>query len=187
MAFLDINIKDHFQHDIIESIRHNLVTIICGETGSGKSTRVPQFLYDHGMISLSNKVKVAITQPRRIAAISLAKRVKEELNMTYKHSIGNKLSGYQVRWEHSKNYLNCPLKYMTDGILLNEMMSDKLLLNYEYIVIDEAHERKMVTDVLIGLLVKISKLFVCINWKLLLGLRKFLLSVRMLVLLKMLR
>jgi HrpA-like RNA helicase len=106
---------------------------------------------------------VAITQPRRIAAISLAKRVKEELNMTYTGSIGNEVSGYQVRWEHSKNFLTCPLKYMTDGILLNEMMSDKLLLNYDYIVIDEAHERKMVTDVLIGLLIKIGKTLISNN------------------------
>ena len=76
------------------------------------------------------------------------------MNMTYKGAPGRDLVGYQVRWEHSKNSQSCLVKYMTDGILLNEMMSDKFLLNYEVLIIDEAHERKMVTDILIGLLLK---------------------------------
>lgn len=155
--------QDKFEHQIIESIQDNLVTIICGETGSGKSTRVPQFLYDHGLVSSAQTAKVAITQPRRIAAVSLAKRVSDEMNLTYKPSqlesggeiaSGDQMVGYQVRWQHSRNYLKCGIKFVTDGILLNEMMSDPFLGNYEYVIIDEAHERKMVSDVLVGLVVK---------------------------------
>ena len=124
---------------------------------------MPQFLYDHGLVSATQKTKMAITQPRRIAAISLAKRVSHEMNLTYKSRVwqsgtsaatGDEMVGYQVRWQHSKNYLSCGIKFVTDGILLNEMMSDPLLGDYEYVVIDEAHERKMVSDVLVGLIVK---------------------------------
>jgi HrpA-like RNA helicase len=149
-----------------------LITIICGETGSGKSTRVPQFLYDHGLVSKVKQSKVVITQPRRIAAISLANRVSDEMNSVYQKSVqesgssigkGKEMVGYQVRWQHSKNYQNCGIKFVTDGILLNEMMSDPLLTNYEYVVIDEAHERKMISDVLVGLVIKAGNFLHNIN------------------------
>ena len=65
--------------------------------------------------------------------------------------------GYQVRWQHSANFQKCGVKFVTDGILLNEMMSDPMLMDYEYIVIDEAHERKMISDVLVGLVIKAGR------------------------------
>lgn len=139
-------------------MKSGLVTIICGETGSGKSTRIPQFLYDHGLVSQNEGAKVVVTQPRRIAAVSLSKRVSEEVATAYLSERPNSdLVGYQVRWQHSKNHQECPIKFVTDGILLNEMMSDPLLSQYQYVVIDEAHERKMVSDVLVGLVVQAGR------------------------------
>ncbi len=96
--------------------------------------------------------KIGITQPRRIAAISLAKRVSEEMNF----KLGDQV-GYHVRFE-KKSKKTEKIKFMTDGILLNEMMSDYLLSDYSVIVIDEAHERKLATDILIGLLSRVIEL-----------------------------
>lgn len=137
------------QYEIMESIHQNLITIICGSTGCGKSTQIPQYLYQYGMASMG---KIGITQPRRIAAVSLSNRVKEEMEEK------GEVVGYQVRYLKSKQIGEKQIKFMTDGILLNEMMSDFLLKDYSVIVIDEAHERKMATDILIGLLSKVVKI-----------------------------
>ena len=138
------------EYEIIEMVKQSLVSVICGETGSGKSTQVPQYLAEAGFIDSG---MIGVTQPRRLAAISLAKRVAYES--------GSKLSqlvGYQVRFEGSKLSDKTSVKFMTDGILLNEMMSDFTLSKYSIIILDEAHERKLPTDVLIGLLSRIVKL-----------------------------
>jgi ATP-dependent RNA helicase DHX37/DHR1 len=138
------------EFEIMESVINNLVTIVCGATGSGKSTQIPQFLYETGFCSEGH---IGITQPRRLAAISLAQRVAEEMAS----QVGGKV-GYQVRFEASKFTDETKIKFMTDGILLNEMMSDFLLTKYSVIVLDEAHERKINTDLLIGLLSRVIRI-----------------------------
>ena len=134
------------EQEIIETINNHLVTLICGETGSGKSTQIGQFLIEKNYHQFG---KVVITQPRRLATLALASRVAEET-----HTILGQVVGYQVRHDR-KDSTNTIIKYMTDGILLNEMSSDYLLSSYSVIVIDEAHERKVNTDILIGLLSKL--------------------------------
>lgn len=118
---------------------HNAVLI--GETGSGKTTQIPQYLYEAG---IGRQGMIAITQPRRVAAISLAGRVAEE-----KRTQLGKLVGYTVRFEDVTSS-ETKLKFMTDGMLLREAIGDPLLLRYTVVVLDEAHERTVHTDVLFG-------------------------------------
>ena len=138
------------EFEIVEKIYQNPITIICGETGSGKSTQLPKYLLEAGF---SRNGIIGITQPRRIASISLAYRVAEENNI----EIGSGV-GYHVRFEKSRYSSSNKIKFMTDGILLNEMMSDFLLSKYSVIIIDEAHERKLATDILLGLLSRVIKI-----------------------------
>uniref|UniRef100_A0AAQ4RRW8 ATP-dependent RNA helicase DHX33 n=1 Tax=Gasterosteus aculeatus aculeatus TaxID=481459 RepID=A0AAQ4RRW8_GASAC len=112
-----------------------------GETGSGKTTQIPQYLYEAG---IGRQGIVAITQPRRVAAISLAGRVAEE-----KRTQLGKLVGYTVRFEDVTSS-ETKLKFMTDGMLLREAIGDPLLQRYTVVVLDEAHERTVHTDVLFG-------------------------------------
>lgn len=133
------------EQPIVEAINENPVVIICGETGSGKTTQVPQFLYEAGYIS--NGHLIGITEPRRIAAISMASRVGDELGMP-------EISSYQIRYEGNKTDLTRIL-FMTDGVLLKELQTDCTLSRYSVIIIDEAHERSIYSDVLIGLLSRI--------------------------------
>ena len=145
------------EHDIMYSINNSLVTIICGETGSGKSTQIPQFLYEKGYTKEIGKI--AITQPRRVAARSLAFRLREEMNMTQGLTIG-----YQVRYENENVGKNTEIKFVTDGILLKELENDSLLSEYSVIIIDEAHERTINSDLLIGFISQILKIRY-IMWK----------------------
>eukprot|EP00606_Chrysophyceae_sp_TOSAG23-5_P000553 GSChrysophyteH2.ASY1.ANO1.112.1 assembled CDS len=126
------------------------VVILCGETGSGKSTQVPQFLYEYG---LTEHGMVGITQPRRVATTSTAERVANEMGYgsLQKEEVPG-LVGYQIRHDSASVSANTKIKFMTDGILLQEMMSDFLLRAYSVIILDEAHERNINTDVLLGLL-----------------------------------
>lgn len=119
------------------------VTVLQGETGSGKTTQVPQFLVEGGYCD--DGKMVCCTQPRRIAAMSVAKRVAEEMDVT----LGNHV-GYTIRFE-DRTSEQTVLKYMTDGMLLREAMSDPNLTSYSAIVLDEAHERTLSTDILLGL------------------------------------
>lgn len=130
---------------IMEAFRENSVMIIHGETGSGKTTQVPQFLYEAGFTQ-NNKL-IGITEPRRIAAISMSKRVGEELNLP-------DVVSYHIRYEKTSDE-NTQIKFMTDGVLLKEIRHDFLLTRYSVIIIDEAHERSVFSDVLIGLLSRI--------------------------------
>ncbi|XP_077596150.1 ATP-dependent RNA helicase DHX33 [Stigmatopora nigra] len=118
---------------------HNVILI--GETGSGKTTQIPQYLYEAG---IGRQGLVAITQPRRVAAISLAGRVAEE-----KRTQLGKMVGYTVRFEDVTS-TETKLKFMTDGMLLREAIGDPLLLRYTVVILDEAHERTIHTDVLFG-------------------------------------
>ena len=145
------------EHDIMYSINNSLVTIICGETGSGKSTQIPQFLYERGYTKEIGKI--AITQPRRVAARSLAVRLCEEMSM----KMGSKI-GYQVRYETENVSKETEIKFVTDGILLKELENDSLLSEYSVIIIDEAHERSINSDLLIGFISQILKIRY-IMWK----------------------
>jgi ATP-dependent RNA helicase DHX37/DHR1 len=151
------------EFEIMDAIRNNDVTIICGETGSGKSTQVPQFLYEAGFAestpeSEGKSFVIGVTQPRRVAAVSTAKRVCYEMGFGNGQKIGNgsKHGGntvaYQTRYETAGLGSDTRVKFMTDGILLQEIQSDFLLRQYSVIILDEAHERNLNTDVLLGLL-----------------------------------
>jgi len=129
-------------------VRKNDTLIVVGETGSGKTTQLPQFLYDAGFCQ-HGKV-IGITQPRRVAAVTVAKRVAEECN----DQLGKKV-GYSIRFDDSASNAT-RIKYMTDGLLLREALLDPLLSKYSVIVVDEAHERTVHTDVLLGLLKKVQ-------------------------------
>jgi len=147
------------EHRIMEAIHHNDVVIICGETGSGKTTQVPQFLFESGYGSQDSPDTpgmIGITQPRRVAAVSMADRVSNELG-----DHGSKV-GYQIRFD-STTKPETRMKFMTDGVLLREMMSDFILNKYSSIVIDEAHERNINTDILIGMLSRVVKLRAQLN------------------------
>lgn len=129
-------------------IQENKVVIIVGETGSGKTTQLTQYLYEagyaeHGMIGC--------TQPRRVAAVSVAKRVAEEMDTP----LGEKV-GYSIRFEDQTSKTT-KIKYMTDGVLLRESLNDPDLEQYSCIVMDEAHERSLHTDVLFGILIKVAQ------------------------------
>ncbi len=149
------------EFEIMDAIRSNDVTIICGETGSGKSTQVPQFLYESGMClneaDPNNFFLVGITQPRRVAAVSTAKRVCYEMGCGDGQTIkgcgkkGNTVS-YRTRYESAGVGTETCVQFMTDGVLLQEIQTDLLLRRYSVIVLDESHERNLNTDVLIGLL-----------------------------------
>ncbi|XP_047050747.1 pre-mRNA-splicing factor ATP-dependent RNA helicase DEAH10-like [Lolium rigidum] len=133
---------------LVEEVRKNGTLIVVGETGSGKTTQLPQFLYDAGFCQ-DGKV-IGITQPRRVAAVTVAKRVAEECN----DQLGKKV-GYSIRFDDSTSSAT-RIKYMTDGLLLREALLDPLLSKYSVIVVDEAHERTVHTDVLLGLLKKVQ-------------------------------
>ncbi|XP_075958406.1 ATP-dependent RNA helicase DHX33 [Anarhichas minor] len=126
---------------LLNQLRQLHNAILIGETGSGKTTQIPQYLYEAG---IGRQGIVAITQPRRVAAISLAARVAEE-----KKTPLGKLVGYTVRFEDVTSS-ETKLKFMTDGMLLREAIGDPLLLRYTVVVLDEAHERTVHTDVLFG-------------------------------------
>ena len=118
--------------------------VLVGETGSGKTTQIPQFVVDAGY-TRDGKM-VACTQPRRVAAMSVANRVADEMDVR----IGAQV-GYTIRFEDKTSDATL-LKYLTDGMLLREAMTDPLLSRYSVIILDEAHERTLATDILMGLL-----------------------------------
>ncbi|XP_072519799.1 ATP-dependent RNA helicase DHX33 [Salminus brasiliensis] len=126
---------------LISQLRQLQNAVLIGETGSGKTTQIPQYLYEAG---IGRQGLIAVTQPRRVAAISLAGRVAQEKNS----SLG-KLVGYTVRFEDVTSS-ETKIKFMTDGMLLREAIGDPLLLRYTVVILDEAHERTIHTDVLFG-------------------------------------
>ncbi|TXT13758.1 hypothetical protein VHUM_01125 [Vanrija humicola] len=126
------------------------VVIVVGQTGSGKSTQIPQYLHEAGWTAESRVV--ACTQPRRVAATSVATRVAEEVGSV----LGDEV-GYTIRFEDLSSPSRTRIKYLTDGMLFRECMQDPLLSKYSVVMIDEAHERGAYTDLLLGLLKKIMK------------------------------
>ncbi|CDY34567.1 BnaC03g56670D [Brassica napus] len=137
------------EEHLIKAVQKNDILIIVGETGSGKTTQLPQFLFNAGFCREGKMV--GITQPRRIAALTIAKRVAEECDVP----LGQKV-GYAVRFDDTTSS-STRLKYMTDGFLLREALVDRLLSRYSVIIIDEAHERTVHTDVLLALLKKVQR------------------------------
>lgn len=137
-----------YRDQLVNSIRDNPITILVGETGSGKTTQLPQYLNDAGFASDG---LIAITQPRRVAAMSVAARVAEETETKLGHNVG-----YSVRFEENVSELT-RIKFLTDGMLLREFMKDPELLSYKVIIIDEAHERTIHTDILFALLKDLVK------------------------------
>ncbi|RNA11852.1 ATP-dependent RNA helicase DHX33 [Brachionus plicatilis] len=130
------------RHRLIAEINKNPTLILLGETGSGKTTQIPQYIYgSHSHM----KGMIACTQPRRVAAITVAQRVSQEMNSEL-----GKTTGYCVRFEDCTSP-ETKIKYMTDGMLLREAISDPLLLRYSVIILDEVHERTVHTDVLLGI------------------------------------
>ncbi|KAG8456014.1 hypothetical protein GDO86_001992 [Hymenochirus boettgeri] len=134
---------------IMEAIKENPVVVLCGETGSGKTTQVPQFLYEAGYGS-ENDI-IGVTEPRRVAAVTMSQRVALEMNLP------QSIVSYQIRYEGNVSN-ETKIKFMTDGVLLKEIQKDFLLTKYKVIIIDEAHERSVYTDILIGLLSRIVPL-----------------------------
>ncbi|CAG08573.1 unnamed protein product, partial [Tetraodon nigroviridis] len=170
---------------IMEAVRENPCTVICGETGSGKTTQVPQFLYEAGYATDSGII--GITEPRRVAAVSMSHRVAKEMNLP------TRVVSYQIRYEGNVTD-ETKIKFMTDGVLLKEIqkvllppflinfrlpnhslayrrlaprftlmlqlfyLKDFLLKRYSAIIVDEAHERSVYTDILVGLLSRIVPL-----------------------------
>ncbi|CAZ83426.1 unnamed protein product [Tuber melanosporum] len=142
------------EQSIMEAVNANDCVVICGETGSGKTTQVPQFLYEAGYGSPNTPTPglIGVTQPRRVAAVSMANRVGEELGPGGKEKVS-----YQIRFEGTAGP-STAIKFMTDGVLLRELSEDFLLRRYSAVIIDEAHERSINTDILIGVMSRVLKL-----------------------------
>ncbi|KAK0269466.1 putative ATP-dependent RNA helicase DHR1 [Friedmanniomyces endolithicus] len=153
------------EQKIMEAIHGNPIVIVCGATGSGKTTQVPQIMFESGYgsqigigrtssagLGMQSKGMIGVTQPRRVAATSVAERVATELGPKFRNRVA-----HQVRYDTNVSR-DTAIKFMTDGILLREISQDFLLSRYSAIVIDEAHERSVNTDILIGMLSRIVPL-----------------------------
>ncbi|NXU40510.1 DHX40 helicase, partial [Drymodes brunneopygia] len=134
------------RRELVEAVREQPFLIVTGETGSGKSTQLPKYLYEAG---LAKHGAIGVTQPRRVATVSVAQRVAEEMGC----ELGT-LVGYQVRFDDCTSE-DTAIRYMTDGCLLRQILTDPLLSKYSIIILDEAHERSLSTDILFGLLKKL--------------------------------
>ncbi|XP_020523399.1 probable pre-mRNA-splicing factor ATP-dependent RNA helicase DEAH4 isoform X2 [Amborella trichopoda] len=132
-----------FEEEIVKVVRENPVVVIIGETGSGKSTQLSQILDRHGY---TDRGAIAVTQPRRVAAVSVSRRVAHELGVQLGEEVG-----YAIRFE-DRTSDKTRIKYLTDGCLLRENLSDPELKQYSVIILDEAHERSLNTDILLGLM-----------------------------------
>lgn len=138
---------------LIEAIEQNQFLVIVGETGSGKTTQIVQYVYEEALNVVGNTEKIiGCTQPRRVAAVSVAKRVAEEVGC----KVGEEV-GYYIRFEDVTSP-ETKIKYMTDGMLQREALLDPTMSKYSVIMLDEAHERTIATDVLFALLKKAAKL-----------------------------
>ena len=137
-----------YREELLVAIRDHQIVIIDGETGSGKTTQIPQYLHEVGYSKLG---KIGVTQPRRVAAMSVAARVSRELGVKLGHEVG-----YSIRFEDCTTDRTI-IKYMTDGMLLREFLGEPDLASYSVLIIDEAHERTLHTDVLFGLVKDVAR------------------------------
>ncbi|XP_077047334.1 pre-mRNA-splicing factor ATP-dependent RNA helicase DHX16 isoform X8 [Agelaius phoeniceus] len=138
-----------FRDELVAAVAQHQVLVIEGETGSGKTTQIPQYLHEEGYTR--GGLKIGVTQPRRVAAMSVAARVAVEMGT----KLGNEV-GYSIRFEDCTSERTV-LKYMTDGMLLREFLTEPDLASYSVIMVDEAHERTLHTDVLFGLIKDIAR------------------------------
>ncbi|PON77899.1 RNA helicase, ATP-dependent DEAH box [Parasponia andersonii] len=139
-----------YRTPILYLVETHATTIIVGETGSGKTTQIPQYLKEAGWAD-GGRV-IACTQPRRLAVQAVSSRVAEEMGVKLGEEVG-----YTIRFEDLTKDGVTMIKFLTDGVLLREMMDDPLLTKYSVIMVDEAHERSISTDILLGLLKKIQR------------------------------
>ncbi|XP_062500693.1 putative pre-mRNA-splicing factor ATP-dependent RNA helicase PRP1 [Corticium candelabrum] len=140
-----------YRNEFLEMLEKHQIIVLVGETGSGKTTQIPQWCLELIQNTRGRKACVACTQPRRVAAMSVAQRVADEVDVTLGQQVG-----YTIRFEDCSGPQTI-LKYMTDGMLLREAMTDPLLERYQVIMLDEAHERTLATDILMGLLKEVAK------------------------------
>jgi pre-mRNA-splicing factor ATP-dependent RNA helicase DHX16 len=138
-----------YRDELLAAVEKYQVLVIVGETGSGKTTQIPQYLHEGGWTK--DGKKVGCTQPRRVAAMSVAARVAQEMGVRLGHEVG-----YSIRFEDCTSEKTI-LKYMTDGMLLREFLSEPDLRSYSALIIDEAHERTLHTDILFGLVKDIAR------------------------------
>lgn len=131
-----------YREELLAAIKDHQILIVVAETGSGKTTQITQFLHEVGYTELG---KVGCTQPRRVAAMSVAARVADEMDVRVGHEVG-----YSIRFENCTSKKTV-IQYMTDGMLLREFLTEPDLASYSCLVIDEAHERTLHTDILFGL------------------------------------
>ena len=131
------------REEILATLRAHQVVVVAGETGSGKTTQLPKMCLDAG---LAEHGRIGCTQPRRVAALSVSRRVAEELGVTWGHEVGCKMRFNDDTGRETR------IKFMTDGILLAEIQSDPLLRAYSTLILDEAHERSLNIDFLLGYL-----------------------------------
>lgn len=138
------------KNELMRMIAENQIVVVIGETGSGKTTQLTQFLCEEGYAKNIEKdgsrLLVGCTQPRRVAAMSVAKRVSEEVGCKLGEEVG-----YSIRFEDRTSTRKTKIKYLTEGILLREMLADPNLDSYSCVIMDEAHERTLNTDILLGL------------------------------------
>ncbi len=146
-AMPDLPITAREDH-IVDTIKKNTVIIISGETGSGKTTQIPKFCLKAGQ---GKRGMIGCTQPRRIAAVNVARRIAQELDQPLGRSVG-----YKIRFEDKTSPHTC-IKLMTDGILLAETQTDRLLKAYDTIIVDEAHERSLNIDFTLGILKRLIR------------------------------
>jgi ATP-dependent RNA helicase DHX8/PRP22 len=137
-----------FRQALVDAIRENQILVVVGDTGSGKTTQLTQYMAEEGF---ADKLKIGCTQPRRVAAMSVAKRVAEEVGCRLGQEVG-----YTIRFEDCSSP-ETRIKYMTDGMLQREALIDPDMSAYSVIMLDEAHERTIATDVLFALLKKACK------------------------------
>lgn len=138
------------RQEFLDMFQSTQILVFVGETGSGKTTQIPQFVLFDDLPHFEGKM-VACTQPRRVAAMSVAQRVSQEMDVTLGEEVG-----YSIRFEDMTSQKTI-LKYMTDGMLLREAMNDHELTRYSTIILDEAHERTLATDILMALLKDLTK------------------------------
>ncbi|KAL6848933.1 hypothetical protein ACP4OV_021516 [Aristida adscensionis] len=138
-----------FKDELLAAIAEHQVIIVVGETGSGKTTQIPQYLHEAGYTAKGRKI--ACTQPRRVAAMSVAARVAQEMGVKLGHEVG-----YSIRFEDCTSEKTV-VKYMTDGMLLREFLGEPDLASYGVVMVDEAHERSISTDILLGLVKDVAR------------------------------
>ncbi|CAN6337723.1 unnamed protein product [Urochloa humidicola] len=138
-----------FKDELLKAIAEHQIIIVVGETGSGKTTQIPQYLHEAGYTA--DGKKIACTQPRRVAAMSVAARVAQEMGVKLGHEVG-----YSIRFEDCTSEKTV-VKYMTDGMLLREFLGEPDLSSYGVVIVDEAHERSISTDILLGLVKDVAR------------------------------